>query len=325
MGSEEEAIQFLNNSLVHTFYIKVNRGQSVTPQGPQGSKQASMKVLEIDRQQKFEADQYYVWFLEGSKLKSMLGGIAMVAIILAGVMFPLWPTSLRIGVWYLSMAMLGVIALFFGLAIFRLIFYVITIVVAKPGIWIFPNLFADVGFVGGLTCSGMRAWVNTDIVASTRRSTALSPGGSGTCRHQRRRRWAEHLPSPRRCRSLTQVSLSAAQGRRGQSRRLEQKGQEKQREWWKQDRISPARCYGRGCRHDYEHRRRHEQGQGVSNIHGDRGCVGWSRQEQRWAAGQWGSRIVGQDYRAVRLELGWSSDCLWRGMAPGLGSCVLTT
>ena len=71
----------------------------------------------------------------------------MVALILAGVMFPLWPTSLRIGVWYLSMAMLGVIALFFGLAIFRLIFYVITIVIAKPGIWIFPNLFADVGFV----------------------------------------------------------------------------------------------------------------------------------------------------------------------------------
>jgi len=145
--NEEGATQFLNNSLVHTFYFKVNRGQSVTPQGPQGTKQASMKMLEIDRQQRFLPEEYYVWFLEGSKVKSFLGGILMVSIILAGVMFPLWPTSLRIGVWYLSMAMLGVIALFFGLAIFRLIFYVITIVAAKPGIWIFPNLFADVGFV----------------------------------------------------------------------------------------------------------------------------------------------------------------------------------
>lgn len=112
-----------------------------------------MKLLEIDRQQRFLPEEYYVWFLEGSKVKSFLGGILMVSIILAGVMFPLWPTSLRIGVWYLSMAMLGVIALFFGLAIFRLIFYVITIVAAKPGIWIFPNLFADVGFVGCICLS----------------------------------------------------------------------------------------------------------------------------------------------------------------------------
>jgi len=80
-------------------------------------------------------------------LTTILGGIGLVAIVLAGVMFPLWPTSLRIGVWYLSVAVLGLIGLFFGLAIFRLIFYVITIVVAKPGIWIFPKLFDDVGFV----------------------------------------------------------------------------------------------------------------------------------------------------------------------------------
>jgi len=52
-----------------------------------------------------------------------------------------------LGVWYLSIGMLGLIGLFFGLAIVRLIFYVITIIVASPGIWIFPQLFADVGFV----------------------------------------------------------------------------------------------------------------------------------------------------------------------------------
>ena len=71
----------------------------------------------------------------------------MVTIVLAGVMFPLWPAPMRIGVWYLSIAILGLIGCFFGLAVFRLIFYVITLVVAKPGIWIFPKLFDDVGFV----------------------------------------------------------------------------------------------------------------------------------------------------------------------------------
>lgn len=144
--SEEETKQFLQTTTV-VFFVRVSRGHSIASSGPQGVKGPSMKVLEIDQKQLFEEDQYYVWFLEPSQFKTVLGGIAMVTIILAGVMFPLWPTKLRIGVWYLSMAMLGVIALFFGLAIFRLIFYILTIVVAKPGIWIFPNLFADVGFV----------------------------------------------------------------------------------------------------------------------------------------------------------------------------------
>lgn len=71
----------------------------------------------------------------------------MVAVILAGVMFPLWPAFMHVGVWYLSMGVLGFIGLFFAIAVVRLIFYIITIVVASPGIWIFPKLFADVGFV----------------------------------------------------------------------------------------------------------------------------------------------------------------------------------
>jgi translocation protein SEC62 len=74
----------------------------------------------------------------------------MIVILLAGVMFPLWPPIMRLGVWYLSIGMLGLIGLFFGIAIVRLIFYIITVVAASPGIWIFPQLFADVGFVSTL-------------------------------------------------------------------------------------------------------------------------------------------------------------------------------
>lgn len=66
---------------------------------------------------------------------------------LAGVLYPLWPYTMRLGVWYLSIGVLILLGAFFGLAIFRLIFYVITLVVAKPGIWIFPRLFEDVSFV----------------------------------------------------------------------------------------------------------------------------------------------------------------------------------
>lgn len=145
--NEEEAANLLQSIVPFAFFLKVDRKHSISSTSSQGVKGPSMKVLEVIREQNFAPDQYYVWLVEGSQIKTVIGGVAMVAIILAGVMFPLWPTSLRIGVWYLSMATLGVIALFFGLAIFRLIFYVISWLLVKPGIWIFPNLFADVGFV----------------------------------------------------------------------------------------------------------------------------------------------------------------------------------
>ena len=76
-----------------------------------------------------------------------LSGFGMILLMLAGVMFPLWPTKMRVGVWYLSIGMLGLIGAFFGMAIIRLILWAITSVTVKPGIWIFPNLFEDVGFV----------------------------------------------------------------------------------------------------------------------------------------------------------------------------------
>ncbi len=97
--------------------------------------------------QMFKPDEYYAWFYEGSQWTTYAGGIAMVAVMLAGVMFPLWPPVLRLGVWYISIGVLGLIGLFIALAIVRLIFYIITVLVASPGIWIFPKLFADVGFV----------------------------------------------------------------------------------------------------------------------------------------------------------------------------------
>jgi translocation protein SEC62 len=71
----------------------------------------------------------------------------MVAVMLAGVMFPLWPPIMRQGVSYLSMGVLGLIALFIGIAVVRLIFWAITSVILRKGIWWFPNLFEDVGFV----------------------------------------------------------------------------------------------------------------------------------------------------------------------------------
>ena len=89
---------------------------------------------------------HYMWMYQGSQWKQkMYAGLALAAVV-AVVLFPLWPLALRQGVWYLSMAMLGVIGLFFGMAIVRMILFCITFFTVPPGLWLYPNLFEDVGF-----------------------------------------------------------------------------------------------------------------------------------------------------------------------------------
>lgn len=53
---------------------------------------------------------------------------------------------MRTGVWYLSVACLGFIGAIAVLAVVRLLLFMVTMFAVPPGIWLFPNLFEDVGF-----------------------------------------------------------------------------------------------------------------------------------------------------------------------------------
>ncbi|GAA5867226.1 hypothetical protein JCM8547_003125 [Rhodosporidiobolus lusitaniae] len=135
---DDKAREFLHSLIPFTFFLRVVKGPTVS----QG-----IKAIQINPQQLFVPDEYYVWLLPANQTRQLLLAVGMVLVVLAGVMFPLWPIKMRIGVWYLSMGVLGLIAAFFGLAIVRLILWLFTKVLLSPGIWLFPNLFADVGFV----------------------------------------------------------------------------------------------------------------------------------------------------------------------------------
>jgi translocation protein SEC62 len=146
--AEADAQAVLQSLIPFAFFLRVDRG------GPSGTSSTSPKHLSVNQVQLFKPEEYYAWFYEGSQWTTYAGGVLMVAIMLAGVMFPLWPPTMRLGVWYLSIACLGLVGLFFVIAIVRLIFYIVTLLVASPGIWIFPKLFADVGFVSRVSHLG---------------------------------------------------------------------------------------------------------------------------------------------------------------------------
>ncbi|KAF8988505.1 Translocation protein S62 [Podila verticillata] len=136
--TRESAAQLLGSMIPHQFFLKVER-----PSDPEMPK----NMLQLVQYQSFGEDGIFVWRYEGSQLRTHLMAGLLLLIVLAGVMFPLWPVPLRLGVWYLSVGVLILLGLFFAMAIVRLILFVITWVVLKPGVWIFPNLFEDVGFV----------------------------------------------------------------------------------------------------------------------------------------------------------------------------------
>ncbi|KAF2109911.1 translocation protein Sec62-domain-containing protein [Lophiotrema nucula] len=102
--------------------------------------------VRIEQHQEANDDMHYVWLYEGSQWKQKLYAVGALILIMAVVLFPLWPLFMRQGVWYLSMGMLGLIGLFFAMAIVRLILFIITMFAVPPGLWLYPNLFEDVGF-----------------------------------------------------------------------------------------------------------------------------------------------------------------------------------
>ena len=102
--------------------------------------------VKIESRQEFEPMMHYVWFYEGPQwMKKVYAGLAVVAVFTV-VLFPLWPLVMRQGVWYISVGMMGLLGLFFAMSIFRLILFCITVFTVPPGLWLFPNLFEDVGF-----------------------------------------------------------------------------------------------------------------------------------------------------------------------------------
>jgi translocation protein SEC62 len=118
---------------------------------PGGDKKKGKRVkgqwnVRIEQHQEAEDDMYYVWLWEGPQvMRRVYAGLAILCIFLL-VLYPLWPLKLRMGVYYLSWGFLGLLGLFFLMAIFRVILFCITYFAVPPGLWLYPNLWEDVGF-----------------------------------------------------------------------------------------------------------------------------------------------------------------------------------
>lgn len=102
--------------------------------------------VKVEGQQEFEPMMHYMWIYEAPSIKNKVYAALTLVAVFTVVLFPLWPMKMRLGVWYLSVGAMGLLGAFFAMAIFRLILFCITVFTVPPGLWLFPNLFEDVGF-----------------------------------------------------------------------------------------------------------------------------------------------------------------------------------
>ncbi|CAK7205766.1 Translocation protein S62 [Sporothrix eucalyptigena] len=148
-ASLENAFKLLPLSMLALRVNKVDEHEGHNHEKPKkkAKRVKGLWTVAIERQQDAGDDMYYVWFYEGSQvMRKVYAGLALLAIF-AVVLYPLWPLKMRQGVYYLSWGFLGLLGLFFLMAIFRVILFCITYFVLSPGLWLYPNLWEDVSFM----------------------------------------------------------------------------------------------------------------------------------------------------------------------------------
>lgn len=100
--------------------------------------------LVVSRNREFDESAYFTWIYEGNKSFSQMMTTLLVVAVLCCTCFPIWPTFLKVFVWYLSVTLL--IFIFFLVTIRGAIFLIVWILGFE--FWILPNLFDEqLGFV----------------------------------------------------------------------------------------------------------------------------------------------------------------------------------
>lgn len=121
----------------------------------------SSKHFQPDPSRVWNDSAIFAWVYAGSQLKSLLMALVAFFVVVAIVLYPLWPYKLQRGVWYLLMAGLGFFAFIMLLGVVRLIIFALTFIFLKPGWWLFPNLFEDCGFFESFVPFG--CWHGEDV------------------------------------------------------------------------------------------------------------------------------------------------------------------
>ncbi|CAK1579997.1 unnamed protein product [Parnassius mnemosyne] len=105
--------------------------------------------LEMHMEQVFlDTADAYVWIYDPMPWYYWLCGALVVFGTITVCMFPLWPATVRKGVYYLSIAAAAFLVMIIALAVLRVVVFCLVwiLTLSRHHLWLLPNLTEDVGF-----------------------------------------------------------------------------------------------------------------------------------------------------------------------------------
>ena len=136
--------------------VKEKEEPSDTPQATKSSSQQQKEnqqkkkfKLEMHEEQKFvDLNEPFAWVYDPTSTKTYIIGSLLIIGSIAICLFPLWPSIVREGVYYLSLAGAGFLGVILGLALFKYVLFAFIWIASLGSVhfWLLPNLTEDVGF-----------------------------------------------------------------------------------------------------------------------------------------------------------------------------------
>lgn len=105
------------------------------------------KNCSISLHKKFKKEDSYIWLKEEGNTMRLFIALLCILGAFALVMHQMWPKNVRHYFGYVFYILIAFLVFMMVLGVIRLILFCITFFSHPPGIWLFPNLFADVGFI----------------------------------------------------------------------------------------------------------------------------------------------------------------------------------
>ncbi|RZC33295.1 translocation protein SEC62, partial [Asbolus verrucosus] len=139
-GKEKEKVTDAESSVV----------EGKDKEQPEKEKRKKKIRLDMHNDQRFvDGLDAYVWIYDPIPFHYWIFGTLLVLGAIGVCLFPLWPPSVRLGVYYLSVAAAGFLGMIIVLAVIRLIVFCLiwACTRGKHHLWILPNLTEDVGFL----------------------------------------------------------------------------------------------------------------------------------------------------------------------------------
>lgn len=166
--TRNSCVMFLNSLLLKKFYHRARK--IIKMDGAKRKFKLDMHDVQVFE----DSNQPYVWLYEPTSLKAWLCCIGVIVAVILICLFPLWPSSVRTGVWYICICGLIFLSSILFLACLRhVVFFALwTLTFGKLHLWILPNLTEDVGFFESF-------WPLYTIEKGEDVAAALAAGGTG--------------------------------------------------------------------------------------------------------------------------------------------------